>query len=140
MIHSQLPCAALLPYTPSMSAAQSAFPDLDAALALERVEVVSSVEIETVKRALRWLFDELQRQRGPAESPNAAITSDDLQALRTSGEEQKAVLAVLQEQQVPCMPFSGATYAATMRLHVEREPCPRVWTQYQIEQQVSART
>jgi len=140
VIHSQLPCAALLPYTPSMSAAQSAFPDLDAVLALERVEVVSSVEIETVKRALRWLFDELQRQRGPAESPNAAITSDDLQALRTSGEEQKAVLAVLQEQQVPCMPFSGATYAATMRLHVEREPCPRVWTQYQIEQQVSART
>ncbi|KAL0045027.1 hypothetical protein WJX82_005766 [Trebouxia sp. C0006] len=82
-----------------MSAAQSAFPDLDAALALERVEVVSSVEIETVKRALRWLFDELQRQRAPADSTNAAITSDDLQALRKSGEDQKAVLAVLQEQQ-----------------------------------------
>ncbi|DBA79439.1 TPA: hypothetical protein ACH3X2_007713 [Trebouxia sp. C0005] len=82
-----------------MSATQSEFPDLDAALALERVEVVSSVEIETVKRALRWLFDELQRQRAPADSTNAAITSDDLQALRKSSEEQKAVLAVLQEQQ-----------------------------------------
>ncbi|KAL0040320.1 hypothetical protein WJX77_003396 [Trebouxia sp. C0004] len=82
-----------------MSATQSEFPDLDAALALERVEVVSSVEIETVKRALRWLFDELQRQRAPADSTNAAITSDDLQALRKSGEEQKAVLAALQEQQ-----------------------------------------
>lgn len=122
-----------------MSATQSEFPDLDAALALERVEVVSSVEIETVKRALRWLFDELQRQRAPADSTNAAITSDDLQALRKSSEEQKAVLAVLQEQQVPCMPFNGATYAATMRLHVEREPCLRVRTQYRTEQQASAR-
>lgn len=121
-----------------MSATQSEFPDLDAALALERVEVVSSVEIETVKRALRWLFAELQRQRAPADSANAAITSDELQALRKSGEEQKAVLAALQEQQVPCMPFSGATYAATMRLDVEREPCLRLRTQYQTELQVSA--
>ncbi len=122
-----------------MTAIQSGFPDLDAALAVERVEVVSSVEIETVKRALRWLFDELQRQRAPADLTNAVVTSDDLQALRKSGEEQQAVLAALQEQQVPCMPLSGATYAATMRLDVERKPCLRVWTQYQIELQVPAR-
>ena len=122
-----------------MTAIQSGFPDLDAALAVERVEVVSSVEIETVKRALRWLFDELQRQRAPADLTNAAVTSDDLQALRKSGEEQQAVLAALQEQQVPCMPLSGATYAAAMRLDVERKPCLRVWTQYQIELQVPAR-
>ena len=121
-----------------MRAIQSEFPDLESALALERVEVVSSVEIETVKRALRWLFDELQRQRAPADSTNTAITSDDLQAFRQSAEEQKVVVAALQEQQVPCMPFIGATYAATMKLHVKREPYLRVWTQYQTEQQVSA--
>lgn len=95
-----------------MAAVQSGFPDLDAALTISRVEVVSNVEIETIKGALRWLFTELQQQRAPATADGMTVTPEQLNELRKSSQEQKALLTAVQEQQVPSMPPNDATYAA----------------------------
>ena len=101
-----------------MAAIQSEFPDLDAALTISRVEVISNVEIETIKGALRWLFTELQQQRAPASADGMTVTPEQLDELRKSGQEQKALLTAVQEQQVPSLPLNDATYAAPMNLKV----------------------
>lgn len=95
-----------------MATVQSGFPDLDAALTVSRVEVVSNVEIETIKGALRWLFTELQEKRAPASADGMAVTPEQLDELRKSSQEQKALLTAVQEQQVPSMPPNDATCAA----------------------------
>ena len=90
-----------------MAAVVSGFPDLDVALAISRVEVVSNVEIETIKNALRWLFDEAQQQRktgGISDATAARKKADDLEQL---AQEHKVAVNALQEQQV----CSDATYA-----------------------------
>lgn len=99
-----------------MAAVQSGFPDLDAALTVSRVQVVSNVEIDTIKGALQWLFDELQKQQQPASSGDATSLQARLDDLRKLNDEQKTLVAALQEQQVSCMPSNEATYASPMSL------------------------
>ena len=80
-----------------MTSVASAFPDLDIALTVSRVEVVSNVEIETIKVALRWLYDQAQKQREAGETADAQKQIDDL---HKSVQEQSDRVAALQEQQV----------------------------------------
>ena len=84
-----------------MAAAAIPFPDLDLALAVSRVEVVSNVEIETIKTALRWLFDEAQNQRtaGTADPVTAQEKVDELNRVV---QDQQARLKAIEEQQVHC--------------------------------------
>lgn len=94
-----------------MTAAASVFPDLDVALAVSRVEVVSNVEIETIKIALRWLFDQAQSQRKSAETLDASTTQNQIDDLNKRMQEQTASVAALQEQQV-LQPRDDANCAA----------------------------
>ena len=80
-----------------MASGATAFPDLDIALTVSRVEVVSNVEIETIKVALRWLYDQAQNQRKAGEAADAQKKIDDL---IKSVQEQSARVTVVQEQQV----------------------------------------
>ena len=89
-----------------MGAASPAFPDLDLTLAVSRVEVVSNVEIETIKTALRWLFDEAQSQRKAAAAADTIIPQTHMDELDKIVQHQKASLQALQQQQV-----NDATYA-----------------------------
>ena len=89
-----------------MAAASSTFPDLDLTLAVSRVEVVSNVEIETIKTALRWLFDEAQSQRKAAAVAKAANPQNQMDELGKVVQDQSASVQALQEQQV-----IDATYA-----------------------------
>ena len=92
-----------------MSTDQSVFPDLDAVLAVSRVEVVSNVEIETIKGALRWLFDEVQKHKTPIDAKEGGPELDDLRKL---GDKQTASMQALQEKQVSCTALNDATYAS----------------------------
>lgn len=80
-----------------MASGASAFPDLDVALTVSRVEVVSNVEIETIKVALRWLYDQAQNQRKAGETADAQKQIDDL---NKSVQEEGSRVTALQEQQV----------------------------------------
>ena len=80
-----------------MASGASEFPDLDVALTVSRVEVVSNVEIETIKVALRWLYDQAQNQQKAGETADAQKQIDDL---NKSVQEQSARVTALQEQQV----------------------------------------
>lgn len=80
-----------------MASGASPFPDLDVALTVSRVEVVSNVEIETLKVALRWLYDQAQNQRKAGETADAQKQIDDL---TKTVQEQSARVTALQEQQV----------------------------------------
>ncbi|KAL3151133.1 hypothetical protein ABBQ38_012999 [Trebouxia sp. C0009 RCD-2024] len=82
-----------------MAAVASVFPDLDLALAVSRVEVVSNVEIETIKTALRWLFDEAQSQRKAAETSDPSATHSQIDDLNKRIQQQTASVSALQEQQ-----------------------------------------
>lgn len=84
----------------NMATAVSAFPDLDLALAVSRVEVVSNVEIETIKTALRWLFDEAQHQRQKADTSDTPATQKQIDDLHRLIQEQKTFVNSLQDQQV----------------------------------------
>lgn len=80
-----------------MASGASLFPDLDVALTVSRVEVVSNVEIETIKVALRWLYDQAQSQRKAVETADAQKQIEDL---NKAVQEQGVRVASLQGQQV----------------------------------------
>lgn len=96
-----------------MAAVASVFPDLDLALAVSRVEVVSNVEIETIKTALRWLFDEAQSQRKAAETSDPSATHSQIDDLNKRIQQQTASVSALQEQQV-LQPRDDANYVAPL--------------------------
>ena len=94
-----------------MEFALSAFPDLEAALTISRVEVVSNVEIETIKTALRWLFDEAKSRRNASCALDAPGIQKEIADISKLGQEQAASIKALQDQQV-LQSSSDATYAA----------------------------
>lgn len=96
-----------------MAAVASVFPDLDLTLAVSRVEVVSNVEIETIKTALRWLFDQAQGQRKAAEMSDPSATQSQVDDLNKRLQQQTACVSALQEQQVP-QPRDVANYLASL--------------------------
>lgn len=80
--------------------AQLQFPDLDAIFTLSRVEVVSNLEVEAVKGALRWVFQELQKQQTASRSFDPSAMHNQIQELVAARDEQKATAQALQNQQV----------------------------------------
>ena len=92
-----------------MADVQSVFPDLEAALTVSRVEVVSGVEIETIKAALRWLYDEVQKR--PVGQLDASPIQTQLEELRKADVQQAATTDTLRQQQVLCMLLTDTTYA-----------------------------
>ena len=84
------------------------FPNLDTILTLSRVEVVSNLEVEAVKGAFRWVFEELQKQQTASRSFDPSAMQKQIQELLAARDEQKATAQALQKQQVcpnwcPCM-------------------------------------
>lgn len=105
-----------------MGEVQLQFPDLDSTLAVSRVEVVSNVEVEAIKGALRWVFDELKKQQAASRLPDTAAMQQQIQDALAITSEQKAAIETLQNQQVckpACMPF-----------HCTLEAAPRLWSSY----------
>ena len=101
-----------------MGEVQLQFPDLDSTLVVSRVEVVSNVEVEAIKGALRWVFDELKKQQAASRLPDAAAMQQQIQDALATATEQKAAIETLQNQQVcvpACMPFH-CTLEAALRL------------------------
>ena len=94
-----------------MAAGTSAFPDLDVALTVSRVEVVSNVEIETIKTALCWLFDQAQNSRKAVEASDVSATQTQIDDLNKLVQEQSTRVTALQEQQV-FLPRDDVNYAA----------------------------
>ena len=92
-----------------MADVQPAFPDLEAVLTVSRVEVVSGVEIETIKAALRWLYDEVQKR--PDGQLDTSPMQTQLEELRKADVQQTASTDALRQQQVLGMLLTDATYA-----------------------------
>lgn len=89
-----------------MSEVQLDFPDLDGALAVSRVEVVSNVEVAAIKGALRWVFEELQRQHAAKQLSDAAALQQQIQDALSACKEQKAAIESLQDRQVRILLFA----------------------------------
>ena len=105
-----------------MGEVQLQFPDLDSTLVVSRVEVVSNVEVEAIKGALRWVFDELKKQQAASRLPDTAAMQQQIQDALATTTEQKAAIETLQNQQV-CVP-------ACMLFHCTLEAAPRLWSSY----------
>ena len=96
-----------------MATVASVFPDLDLTLAVSRVEVVSNIEIETIKTALRWLFDQAQSQTKAAKTSDPLATQTKIDDLNKRIQEETACVTALQEQQV-LQPRDDVNYAAPL--------------------------
>lgn len=83
-----------------MVEAQLQFPDLEATLTVSRIEVVSNVDLATIKRALRWLFDELQKQQAAKQPSDTAAIQQQVQDALAACKEQKTAIESLQNRQV----------------------------------------
>lgn len=109
-----------------MGEVQLQFPNLDSALAVSRVEVVSNVEVDAIKAALRWVFDELQKQQAANRQSDPAAMQKQIQDALSASKEQEAAIETLKNQQVSL--DSACQQAPGPRYYYPRRPAIRQLT------------